>query len=165
VWSPPTAAPCGITVRDNQVRLILPPQAARAVGPPRTRTGRWINHAKRTTQRVRSTPPEGGHRPTWRSLVSRLLGCSLKRAGARRRFPGIGAIVPAESGGAAAPFQEAARYERLLFSRHATGADLLIHLGVWRQVLAPTSQTARQFKQPCWLRLLAQRLVVQQDDH
>jgi len=36
-------------------RLRLPPQAARTEGPPRTRPGRWINRAKRTTRRGRIT--------------------------------------------------------------------------------------------------------------
>jgi hypothetical protein len=35
------------TVRDDAVSVRSPPEAARAEGPPRTRTGRWINRAKR----------------------------------------------------------------------------------------------------------------------
>ena len=51
---------CRITIRSDQGRLRWPPQAARTVGPLRTRTGRSINRAKRTARPVRSTPPEGG---------------------------------------------------------------------------------------------------------
>jgi hypothetical protein len=46
-----------LTQSGNQGRLRWPPQAARAAGPPRTRTGRRINRAKRTMRRGRSTPP------------------------------------------------------------------------------------------------------------
>src|SRR5215203_3349041 len=48
------------TLSDNQVRLRLPPKAARTTGPPRTRTGRCISH-ERIMRRGRSTPTE---RPT-----------------------------------------------------------------------------------------------------
>jgi streptomycin 6-kinase len=37
----------------------MPPQAARTVGPPKVRTRRCINRAKRTTRRGRTTPPRG----------------------------------------------------------------------------------------------------------
>jgi hypothetical protein len=43
----------------SQGRLRLPPKPARTEGPPRTRTRRCINRAKRTTRRGRSTPPRG----------------------------------------------------------------------------------------------------------
>jgi hypothetical protein len=48
--------------------LRWPPQAVRAEGPPRARTRRWINRAKRTLRRGRSTPLEGAinaHRAGW----------------------------------------------------------------------------------------------------
>jgi hypothetical protein len=47
------------TLRGNQGRFEMPPQAARAAGPPRSRTRRWINRAKRSTRRGCSTPPRG----------------------------------------------------------------------------------------------------------
>src|SRR5215211_2447353 len=57
---PLTAVAAPTTLRGNQGGLRWPPQAARAAGPPRTRTGRSINRAKRTARPGRSTPPEGG---------------------------------------------------------------------------------------------------------
>jgi hypothetical protein len=48
------------TLGGNQVRLRLPPQATRTERPPRTRPGRCINRAKRTTRRGHSTP-RGSH--------------------------------------------------------------------------------------------------------
>jgi hypothetical protein len=47
------------TLSGSRVRLRLPPQAARTEGPPRTRTRRRINRAKRTLRPGRSTPPRG----------------------------------------------------------------------------------------------------------
>jgi hypothetical protein len=46
--------------RANRGVLRLPLKAARTEGPPRTRTRRPINRAKRTTRRGRSTPPSKG---------------------------------------------------------------------------------------------------------
>src|SRR5215208_4909794 len=57
----PRPSSCGTTLRGSQGRLRLPPQAARTAGPPRTRTGRSINRAKRTLRPGRSTPPRGRH--------------------------------------------------------------------------------------------------------
>jgi hypothetical protein len=39
------------------------PKVARTAGPPRTRPRRWINRAKRTLRRGRSTPPRRGQHP------------------------------------------------------------------------------------------------------
>jgi hypothetical protein len=47
------------TLREDQDRLRSPPEAARTASPPRSRTRRCINRAKRTTRPGRSTPPEG----------------------------------------------------------------------------------------------------------
>jgi hypothetical protein len=47
------------TLGENQGSPRLPPKAALAEGPPRTRTGRCINRAKRTTRHGRTTPRRG----------------------------------------------------------------------------------------------------------
>src|SRR4029453_2928552 len=47
------------TLSSTQSSFRLPPWAARTAGPPRTRTRRCINRAKRTIQRGRA-PPSGG---------------------------------------------------------------------------------------------------------
>ena len=52
---------CGTTLRGYQLRPRLPPKAAPAVSRPKARPRRCINRAKRTTRRVRTTPPKGGH--------------------------------------------------------------------------------------------------------
>src|SRR6266508_2213346 len=50
------ARPPGVATRAG---LRLPPQAAWAEGTPRSRPRRWINRAKRTARRGRTTPPRG----------------------------------------------------------------------------------------------------------
>ena len=51
--------PYRATLRGDQARLRLPPKAARTAGPPRTGRAAWINRAKRSLRRGRSTPPRG----------------------------------------------------------------------------------------------------------
>jgi hypothetical protein len=89
-WPPDSLSACktrqqavrpSATVRGDAVGICLPPQAARTVGPPRTRPRRRINRAKRTARPGRSTPPKGG---IGRHVVN---FASPPALGAARRMP------------------------------------------------------------------------------
>ena len=75
--------------------LRLPPQAARTEGPPKSRPRRWINRAKRTARRGRST--EGGP-ASGDAAVQPARGYAGRVRRVRRRVPRRGPTTVATVG-------------------------------------------------------------------